>query len=58
MMRVFLILDTHEVELPNHEAALFNLDWTNHRLRVERGDDHRDFGSAKYARVALRALRA
>jgi len=56
-MRVFLVLDTHEVELPNHEPALSNLDWTDPRLRVERGDDHRDFGSERYFHAAMKALR-
>jgi hypothetical protein len=35
-IHVFMVYDTHEVELPNHETALRNLDRTKIRLRVER----------------------
>jgi hypothetical protein len=32
--RLFLVKDTREVELPNHEQAIKNVDFTNPRLRV------------------------
>lgn len=35
-IRVFLVLDLGEIELPNHDTAIDNLNWTNPRLRVER----------------------
>ena len=36
MYRAYLILDTHQVELPNHPGALENLDLTNARLLIVR----------------------
>lgn len=36
MIRVYLVFATHEIELPNHETALKNLDYTNIRIRVVR----------------------
>lgn len=35
MVRVWMIYDTHQVELPNHETALRNLDYTDRRLLVK-----------------------
>jgi hypothetical protein len=32
--RVFLVTDFYTVELPNHETALRNLDWTRPDIRV------------------------
>lgn len=34
-VRAFLIGDLGEVELPNHDAAIKNLDFTNPRLKIK-----------------------
>lgn len=35
-VRAWMIYDTHQVELPNHETALANLDYANPRLLIRR----------------------
>lgn len=34
--RVFMIYDTHEVELPDHDTAVSNINWNDPRILVRR----------------------